>query len=261
MPRAFTGFVLTIELWVCVYGAHGSTIIAEGIRGLRNLIGDAPAAVAAALALLVIATVGAEFARIILVPIRWGVGAAIRRLGSLFHSEPTHILATLGMTPIRLAVALFNQHEQFVSDFYQGYSRGNSESADVYTVVVEHWPEHFALLRSAFDSLGRGPLEMWRLAYYAQVTQEQALADYEETLVETVQTLWVALALVPLVTARSGGDGRQIMTTSLAAAAMALLLIPTYIKRKLVLAWYLVHVHAFTFIFGEAADVVDREAE
>lgn len=184
-----------------------------------------------------------------------------RRLTTALPSRWAHVFVTLGTPPFKLAGLLFEEHSRYLSDFYEGFSRSNAENAETYNLVADHWNDHFAQLRRVLSALASGPPEMWRIAYYVQVTQEQALADYEETLVESLQTAWLVLFIAPAVVARVDGYGSNLLIPTLSAFATALLLIPTYIKRKRTLALYILHAHAFTFIFGEPADVADREAE
>lgn len=261
LPRAFVGLLVVVELYVLLVGTDAAAVAAKGIRALRDLLGDGTAGVTLVVTALTAAAVGAELVRIVLVPLRWIAARIMRVVGAALPSPTKDMLSTLSTPAPKLAVQLFTGHPQYISSFYEGYSRGTLGTLEGYKTAKENWSDHFALLGEVFGALRDGPLEMWRIAYYAQVTQEQALADYEETLMESVQMLWIALIVAPVVAVRSHATGEIVARVTVAALTLIVLLVPTFRRRKLALAWYIVHVHALTFIFGEAADVTDREAE
>jgi hypothetical protein len=258
LPRTFAGLLFAIELLLLYAGRDTVTHSSAAIRTFKAFFGETATGIVVVATLVGAGAIGAELARALLLPIRSSLGALLRKVRVSRFPRLGVLLSTFSSSPTALAGSLFSSHTAFLNDFYNGYSRGMALTPELLEAVKANWERQFEMLTSVIGNLARGPVEMWRVAYFAQVSQEQALADYEETLVESVQIVWLVVMTGVFVISRLGGN---IWFALAAAIAIAVLFLPTYLRRKLTFAWYIVHLHSHSFLFAEGADVADREAE
>lgn len=162
--------------------------------------------------------------------------------------------------PLALAWDIYKAHRQFFSDYYLSWSLGTAQTPEFYEIIQRDWESHFARFDKILSEVATGPQELWRVAFFTSVTQEQALADFVESTLETMQSTWLALLISPILALRFGAGFGGMAGVGCIAAVIAVLLIPMYVRRKLTFAVYLVYTHAVSFQFGELADIADREA-
>jgi len=261
LPVLSVGFVIALELCIVICGDRARGYFAGLISGMRTLLGEGITSVLLGAVLLMAAAGGAELGRTFLLPIRQALGHLLRKFDRGSDTRLGRLIHTLAAPPVVLAVQLFDDHVEWIENFYKGISLAQAPSPELYALIRDEWEHVFSITRDLMYRAGSMPEEFWRLTYFTNVTQEQAIADYEHTRMEAVQLMWLAIALAPFMVARLVEDGRIILIASTMAGGLAALLIPTYLRRKITFAVYLIYSFAVGAQFGESADVADREPE
>ena len=261
LPVLSVGLVITFELYLVLCGGRSRGYLVDLISGMRTLFGEGVTGVLLGAVLLMAAAGGAELSRALLLPIRQALGNSLRKLGRGSKTRLGRTLRTLAAPPVALAVQLFDSHTEWIAKFYKSLSLAQATSPELYVLVRDEWDRVFSFIREIVQRAESMPEEFWRLTYFTSVTQEQALADYEQARVESVQFMWLAITLAPFVVARLAKGGGTILMVTIVAGALSALLIPTYLKRKLTFAIYLIYLYTNGATFGEGADVTDRAAE
>jgi hypothetical protein len=261
LPVLSVGLVIALELYLVLCGGRSRDYLVGLISGMHTLLGEGITGVLLGAVLLMAAAGGAELGRTLLLPIRQALGSSLRKLDRGSDTRLGRTLRTLAAPPVALAVQLFDSHTEWIVKFYKSISLSQAQSPELYALVRDEWEHVFSLIRDIVHRAESMPEEFWRFTYFTNVTQEQAVADYEQARMESVQLMWMAITLAPFVVARLVENGGIILMTTLVAGGLAALLIPTYLKRKLTFAIYLVYSFALGAQFGEAAGVTDRAAE
>ncbi|HEX4960566.1 MAG TPA: hypothetical protein VF173_06985 [Thermoanaerobaculia bacterium] len=261
LPVLSAGLVIALELYLVLCGGRSRDYVVGLISGMRTLFGEGITGALLGTILLMAAAGAAELGRALLLPISQVLGNLLRKFDRGSHTRFGRTLRTLAASPVALAVQLFDSHTEWISNFYKSISLSQAQSPELYAMVRDEWEHVFPLIHDIVYRAESMPEEFWRFTYFTNVTQEQAIADYEQVRMEAIQLMWLAIALAPFVVARLVDGGGIILMATIGAGSLAALLIPTYLKRKLTFAVYIVYSFALGAQFGEAAEVTDRAAE
>lgn len=259
LPRASLGLVFLTAIALLATGPLPLEDAGDRFGILRETIGEATTGVLLTLGVIAAASLGAEFSRNLILPLRFIGGRLFIALGRAEVSGWRRAAWILGASPVKLAVQLFQTYRKFFYDFYFGWSSAVASTPEMYEIVKRDWDTHFKLLEGVLIEELQAPQELSRVALFTSVTQEQALAEYMESTLESMQLAWVTLALSPVLAFRFGADVGEIWMVLVCAIVIALALVPMYVRRKLTLAVFLVYSHCVAFQFGELAENADRE--
>jgi hypothetical protein len=255
------GFALTVVIACAVFGPRIIEWCAKTIGGSKSLLGETATGLLATIVLIALASLGTEIARTVALPIRFAIGWLLIRLAGNRSNRFADVMKRLGNSPLAIAREIFEANRQFINDYYEGWSRAAVTSPEMYTVVQNEWAAHFETFAGLMKQLGRGPSELWYIALFTSVTQEQALAEYLEATLESLQAAWLTFLVVPVALLHFGAPIHVVIITIICLIMTILLMLPMYLRRKLIFAVFLVYSHMTAFQFGKLADVTDREAE
>jgi hypothetical protein len=255
------GFTVAAEVAFIVWTDELLRKIPPSLKGARALLGDGTFGIILAVVLVVSAAFASEAIRALLLPLRLGVGAALRPFAHDYRTPIGKAMWTLCHSAGDLAADIFAKNETIFDDMYRGWSLAVTASSDFYTVVEKNWPTVFDLARRTVSGFAGRDEDFWRFIYFGHVTQEQAFGEYIDSQVEVIQAGWLALSLMPGVALRVGGSASEIATTAIIAGAASLLLVPTYLRRKIALGMYLLYVNLTSFQFGETPEISDRDPD
>jgi hypothetical protein len=245
---------------VLAFGAPSWKDVPKAIDGIRQVLGETATGVVLTIGIVFAAGLATEVSRTLLLPLRDAAGWVLRWRQDATSERHQRTVSTLGYSPLELAYDIFREQWQFFNNYYWRWSLSTAQTPELYDIIKRDWETHYAPFEQMLAAVATGPHELWRVAFFASLTQEQALADFVESTLETMQAAWVGLLLTPFIGMRLGAAAHTVAMLSVFSAAVALLLVPTYVKRKRTFAIYLIHAHAVVFQFGEVAEVADREA-
>jgi hypothetical protein len=259
VPRLLVGILIAGELFAISRGGAAFQELSMVLSKTRALLGEGTNGVFLAIAVAAIAAAASEIVRAALLPLTFVVGKLARGLAARFTGGIADALSVLGSTPAQVASHMFEQNEQLVHGVYRGSSLAAATTPDQYALIEAKYDGQFAMIRDSIRRLANTREELWRLAYFGNVAQEQAFADFTESVVESIQVGWIAFLLLPFAAARLPVDHSNVVLITVLGGFAVVLSVPTFIRKKLTLATYLVHSFVMIIQFGRLAETSESD--